>query len=55
MDINIPMIIIALACLLTIIIITKTVMKKNVKKHRTEIKFAKFFQLKTETEFEKEN
>ena len=55
MDINTPMIIIAVACLLTIIIITKTVVKKYVKKHKIEIKFAKLFQLKTETEFEKEN
>lgn len=55
MDINIPMVIIALACLLTIIIITKIVMKKNVKRHITEIKFADTFQLKTETEFEKED
>ncbi len=52
METSIPLIIIALALL--IIIITKTVTKKNVKKHIIELNFCKILQFKSETEFNEE-
>ena len=52
METSIPLIIIALALL--IIIITKTVTKKNVKKHIIELNLGIIFQFKTETEFNEE-
>ncbi len=52
METNTPLIIIALALL--IIITTKIVTKKNVKKHIIELNFGKIFQFKTETEFNEE-
>ena len=55
MDISIPLLIMALALLITAVVMTKIVTKKNVKKHKTEVMFGEFFRLKTETEYEKES
>lgn len=53
MEIGFPLIIVALA--LIVVIITKIVTKKNVKKLSIELNFLKIFQFKTETEFNEEN